>query len=465
MARYSGIKCAFAATLVPMSTGLIAALSVLGSLALVAIVTFFVMKHMSERRREFFSATPSAMASKSEMQGRAWVIVNPTKVSAYAEFQQKVSNAVIFATGRPAMWIETTAEDPGTGQTIEALKHQPSLVIAAGGDGTVRAVAAGMAHSRVPMALLPMGTGNLLARNIGVPLDLDRALDTALEPVSRRMDLAWLRLERVSVSSDLPAEGNLLRKAGASAVRRLPEGVNEPAKDEYAYTVIAGVGFDGQTMVDTDPSLKKWIGWSAYVVAALKSLRIERMKATVTIFHEEGESAGDFKPTRSAPIPKAVEAAVRQSHTLGSDKGVSPALMKEETWDMTGVRAKTILFANCGVLPFAVLAPDASIDDGKMDLIAVDTRAGLLGWSYLSMKVAGQSVGLKPINLKNDLGAIQFRQTSSARVDISKAYPVQVDGDPIGEARTVCARVDKGALVVRAPKNTVGAIPDEDRRI
>ncbi|WRS30701.1 diacylglycerol kinase family protein [Actinomycetaceae bacterium MB13-C1-2] len=448
-----------------MSTGVIAALSVLGSIVLVAVGTFFVMAHMAERRRAFLNAKPSATANKSDMAGRAWVIVNPTKVGSYAEFQQKVSNAVILATGRPAMWIETTVEDPGTGQAIEALKYRPSLVMAAGGDGTVRAVAAGMAHSRVPMALLPMGTGNLLARNIGVPLDLDKALDTALEPVSRRMDLAWLRLERVSVASDLPAEGDLLRRAGASAVRVLPDGVNEPAKDEYAYTVIAGVGFDGQTMVDTDPSLKKWIGWTAYVLAALKSLRIERMKATVTVFHKEGESAGDFKSRRSAPIPKAVETAVRQSHTLGADKGVSPALKKEETWDMTGVRARTILFANCGVLPFAVLAPDASIDDGKMDLIALDTRAGLLGWSYLTIKVAGQSVGLKPINLKNDLGAIQFRQTSSARVDISKAYPVQVDGDPVGEARTVSVRVDKGALIVRAPKNTAGAIPDEDRRI
>lgn len=413
----------------------------------------------------FFNAKPTEHTNKSEMQGRAWVIVNPTKVGDYEDFRKRVSNAIIVATGRPAMWIETSVDDPGTGQAIEALKFQPALVIAAGGDGTVRAVAAGMAHSRVPMAILPMGTGNLLARNLGIPMDVERALDIALTPVSRRMDLAWLRLERISARSDLPAEGALLRRAGASAVRDLPSGVNEPGKDEYAYAVIAGVGFDGQTMVDTDPSLKKWIGWTAYVFAAFKSLRMERMKATVTVFHKKGESASDFKPTQSAPIPKAVEAAVRQSHTLGSDRGVSPALKEEETWDMTGIRARTILFANCGVLPFAVLAPDATIDDGKMDLIAVDTRAGLIGWSYLSMKVFGQSMGLKPINLKNDLGAIQFRQTSSARVDISKPYPVQVDGDPVGEARTVHARVDAGALIIRAPKNSVGAIPDEDRRI
>lgn len=446
-----------------MSTGTIAALSVLGALLFVAVVATFVFRRLAATRQPYLMPTRSPGQVKQGIQGCTWVIANPTKVQDYQAFKDQVSHAVAEATGRPAMWIETSAQDPGTGQAIEALRYQPSLVIAAGGDGTVRAVAAGMSHSGVPMALLPMGTGNLLARNLGLPIDMEKALAIALTPVSRKVDLAWMRLERITKASELPAEGALLKAAGAPSVRRLPDGVKEPGEDEFAYAVIAGVGFDGQTMIDTDPNLKKKIGWSAYVLAALKSLRIERMKATITIYHPKGERASDIPLRSTAPIPKAVEAAVRQSHTLGAERGLSPAIMEEETWDMTGVRARTIMFANCGTLPFVILAPDATLDDGKLDVIAIDTRAGLLGWGFIGVKVVGQSAGLKTINLKNDPGAIQFRQTAATRVDISKPYPVQADGDPIGEARTIYARVDEGALLVRVPPRADGAIPDEER--
>ena len=111
------------------------------------------------------------------------------------------------------------------------------------------------------------------------------------------------------------------------------------------------------------------------------------------------------------------------------------------------------------------MAPSALIDDGQLDVIAIDTQVGLLGWAYLSVKIFGNQAGLHPINVKNDLAKIQFRQTPAARVDISKPYPVQVDGDPVGTARTVTSRSDKDALLVRVPSGTPGAIPEWDRRI
>ncbi len=398
----------------------------------------------------------SPSTDMSTARGRAWIVANPIKagvrVGGYQNFQQIVNAAVIGATGHPAMWIETSVEDPGTGQTVEALKHKPSVVIAAGGDGTVRAVAAGMAHSGVPMGLLPVGTGNLLARNLDLPLDLDKALKFALGKSTRTTDLAWMRLERVAEAATIPAEGALLKRANPAAVRTLPDGRIEPAAEEFAYVVIAGVGFDGETMAQTPAKLKKKVGWSAYVLTALKSLRIERMRATVTIFHEKGKGATVFKSTRHGYIPRKVEAAVHHSHTFGSAEGVSPASQFGDTWDMTSLRARTILFANCGTLPFATLAPQAQVDDGKLDIIAIDTRAGLLGWVHLTAKVWGQSAGMKPLNMKKDAASIQFRQTPYARVDLASAYPVQIDGDPIGSARTIIARVDRRALIMKAPR-------------
>ncbi len=431
----------------------------IGIIALSIVIALIVVALSVRRRRKEppLTVVDPEGSTRRDITGRVWVVANPTKPDDYEEFRLRVGAAVMTATGKPVMLIETSEEDPGTGQTIEALKHLPSLVIAAGGDGTVRAVAAGLAHSRVPMGLLPMGTGNLLARNLGIPLDLDMALTTALSPTVRQMDLAWLRLERAEEESPIPAEGGLLKQAGAKSVRSLPEGLSEPHHDEFAYAVIAGAGFDGETMAHTTSDLKKKVGWSAYVLTALRSLHIERMKATITVFHKEGEDASSYEPRLQGRIPKAVEEAVRHSHTIGSSKGVSPANHRSETWDMTSVRARTILFANCGTLPFAVLAPNASLDDGALDVIAIDTRGGLLGWVYLSAKVFGQSMGMKPVNVKNDPGSIQFRQTDRARLDISKPYPVQVDGDAIGSARTVHVRVDPGALIIRVPRDPNGA--------
>lgn len=453
----------FGDTLEGMSGSVVTTWVAIAALVLAAIALAIVLVRTHGKRREHIDvdrAMAASLSGKSGHHGRVWVVVNPTKLVDPQSFRARVSSEVLRRTSRPVMWIETTAADPGTGQAIEALRHRPSLIVAAGGDGTVRAVAAGVAHSGVDMAVLPVGTGNLLARNLGIPLELDRALDVALTPVARPMDLAWIRMKRVSVPPDLPAEGALLRHAGAAEVRTLPEGTPEPALDEYAYVVIAGVGFDGQTMAETTPELKRKIGWTAYFFTALRSLRIERMKATVTIFHDEGQAAGSFIARRTAAIPKAVENAVRQSHTLGAEGGVLPAEQQEKTWDMTALQARSILFANCGVLPFAVLAPDATVDDGLLDVIAINTRAGLFGWAYLSFKVFGQSVGLLPVNVKNDPGMIQFRQTRAARVDLSRPYPVQVDGDPIGEARTVLARVSKGALTVRVPGTKLGDAPN-----
>ncbi len=442
----------------------VVALAVIAATLVIAAAVLIRQRRLNATREH--SSPYAEFVAGPVQDGEVWVVANPVKPPNFEKFKSQIDKEVARATGRPARWIETTVADPGTGQAVEALRHRPALVLAAGGDGTVRAVAAGMAHSRVPMGLLPMGTGNLLARNLGIPLDPDEAIRIALTPVSRRVDLAWLRVERVEEESKFPAEGRLLQEAGAQQVRTLPEGIPEPRENEYSYLVIAGVGFDGETMANTRPELKKRVGWSAYVLSAFPSLRIERMKATVTVVRSKEDAVReDARPRKSGAIPQAVKDAVRSSSVLGSSAGTASALRSTDEWDMSAVRARTVLFANCGDLPFAQIAPNAKIDDGQLDVVAIDTQGGLIGWAYLTLKVMGNQAGLVPINVKNDLATIQFRQTPLARVDISKAYPVQVDGDAIGTARTVVSRVSDGALLVRVPSGSPAAIPDWDRRI
>ena len=414
---------------------------VVAVIAIIVLVVFVVKK----------SRTPNppseqiAAAARPDS-GRVWVVVNPTKPEDYGAFRYRVDKICNTMTGAPAEWIETTVEDPGTGQALYALTHDPLVVLAAGGDGTVRAVAAGMAHSGCPMGLLPIGTGNLVARNLEMPLDLVSALEVAISGVNKIIDLAWLRVENAVEESLMPAEGALVRQAQERlGLQPEPDDV-QPDDTEYAYLVIAGIGFDGETMANTSPQLKKRVGWSAYVLTALKSLNIERMKATLTL--PPSNVVARAHRWQKA-VPTSVRERITASQTIGSSKRHRIGIPDGEGLQMSAFRARTVLFANCGVLPFAVLAPEAKIDDGALDIIAIDTQAGLIGWVNLAAKVYGQSLGLPAFNTRHDLGQISFQQVPFARLDTNRAYPVQVDGDPIGTARTVFARNDPHALIIR----------------
>lgn len=71
---------------------------------------------------------------------RAGVVVNPTKVDDLDALKEQVDGAFTAAGQQAPQWRETTAEDPGTSMTKELIEAGCSPVVAAGGDGTVRAV-------------------------------------------------------------------------------------------------------------------------------------------------------------------------------------------------------------------------------------------------------------------------------------------------------------------------------------
>ncbi len=71
----------------------------------------------------------------------------------------------------------------------EALEHADTLVIAVGGDGTVNEVVQVMAHTGRPMAIVPTGSGNGLARHCGIPIELEKAVQLAAEGRTEPIDL------------------------------------------------------------------------------------------------------------------------------------------------------------------------------------------------------------------------------------------------------------------------------------
>jgi len=124
--------------------------------------------------------------------------------------------------------------------------------------------------------------------------------------------------------------------------------------------------------------------------------------------------------------------------------------MDESPW--YNVRLRSLMIGNCGRLPGGItLLPGAVLDDGWLDVGAIDTRVGLLGWGQLFGEVALQRFGSRS-RLPNKAGKIDHARAQVVRVRTREAQPIQVDGDIIGRAFEVAVRVDPLALTVRVDK-------------
>lgn len=175
---------------------------------------------------------------------RAAVVYNPVKIDLEA-VRAVVGREQVAAGWDETLWFETSKEDPGRGQTLEAADAGVDLVIAAGGDGTVRVVAETAAERGVTLALLPSGTGNLLARNMNLSLDdVGHSVRTAFTGKDREIDLG-----RIEIRGE------------------------DGAVTTHTFLVMAGLGIDAKMLAATDDDLKARIGWFAYVKAVVTALR------------------------------------------------------------------------------------------------------------------------------------------------------------------------------------------------
>lgn len=309
---------------------------------------------------------------------RVGVVVNPSKLKDMAVFRGQVTAAVLHADKEAQVsFYETSVEDPGFGQAQQAVSDGCSIVLAAGGDGTVRLVAAGIAHSGVALGIIPMGTGNLFARNLDIPLDdLRGAIRVALTGKGHKADLGYLK------------HGEGLEEA-------------HKAKEE-PFLVIAGFGFDAVVMENTNSKLKKAVGWLAYVVAGTKKIVGRGQSVELEL---DGRAAKSLK-------------------------------------------ARTVMIGNVGRLPGGItLMPGADRSNGSLEILALDWK-GAAGFS----QILGQLV--LP-GAPKSLAKISNHRTFQAReaiVSTSKALPVQVDGDYLGDATHLVTRVDAGALTIRSAR-------------
>src|SRR3954469_23306502 len=83
-----------------------------------------------------------------------------------------------------------------TAQAADAARRGVDVVAAAGGDGTINEVVNGLDGYDVPLGIIPLGTANDFARQVGIPADADHAMDVILQPKPRRLDTGSLNGRR-----------------------------------------------------------------------------------------------------------------------------------------------------------------------------------------------------------------------------------------------------------------------------
>ncbi len=193
------------------------------------------------------SALDAALPRLARM--KAAVVAHPGKIGDVTRARALVADVASRWDGGEIDWYETTVDDPGPGQARAALDAGAEIVVAWGGDGTVMAVAGVLEGTDAALGIMPGGTGNLLARHLGIPLTAPEALAVALEGTTRRIDLMDVYL-------------------GKGVHRRS--------------AVMCGMGWDA-AMMGAPEELKRRLRWGAYVVQGAKTLRQRPMKLRLSV--------------------------------------------------------------------------------------------------------------------------------------------------------------------------------------
>lgn len=334
-------------------------------------------------------AGSDAVASDPGRVQQVAVVLNPTKFDDTEQFRTRVREIAERLEGAEVTFYETSVEDPGRGQARQALQDGADLVIAAGGDGTVRLVASVLAGTDIRMGIIPSGTGNLLARNLDIPLeDPSAAMTAALAGHDKQIDVGWLRT------------GGSISEAASSA--------------EQIFLVIAGFGADAEMIGHTDDTMKKRLGWIAYVLGGVR-----------TILGRSVDVVLDFPD------------GTRHAH-----------------------KARTVLLGNVGKLPGGfVLMPDATADNGRLEIVVAGWK-GAAGFSQVLTEVVSPKLVPKGKFAETTrLSSMDRYQTPEVKVATTKAQPVQLDGDTDAEATHLIARIDPGSLRLRVPAGTDSTQP------
>jgi diacylglycerol kinase (ATP) len=117
-------------------------------------------------------------------------------------------------------WVETTEHEPGSQATRRALARGVDLVLACGGDGTVMACASALVGSSIPLAIVPGGTGNIIAASLQIPRTADRAVAVALGGRRKSLDVCTSHDDRLFFAGSVGVSAAIMKDASPALKNR-----------------------------------------------------------------------------------------------------------------------------------------------------------------------------------------------------------------------------------------------------
>jgi diacylglycerol kinase family enzyme len=305
------------------------------------------------------------------------IIVNPhaTTVS------DRLKNLVVYALqGRYEVEaVNTESQNHATEIGREAIDGGYDIVVAFGGDGTLNEVANGLAGTDIPIAILPGGSTNVVARSLGIPNDVVDATEHLL----------------------------------ACADRFQPRPIDLGLANGRRFVFSCGAGLDAAAaqVVDSHPHLKHRFGPYYYSWVAVKSFYTKYLRNPVLLDVET---------------------------PAGSARGVTAICQNTDPFTYFGDR-------------FSVrISESVAIDDGKLSL-AVLRRAAQRDVPFITRRVLSPKTRLadhKQIQIFDGITEGTVSSASSDERGEPRRFPVQLDGEPIGEFDRIELGIEPGAVQV-----------------
>ena len=143
------------------------------------------------------------------------------------------------------IWLEVPKSRKVPARVKEAIEEGADLIFVWGGDGSVQRCIDAVVGSPVTLAILPAGTANLLANNLGIPIDLERAVEVGLHGNNHTIDVGKMNGEH--------------------------------------FAVMAGIGLDALMIRDADSGMKDRFGRAAYIWTGARHIRSTPVRTTVRI--------------------------------------------------------------------------------------------------------------------------------------------------------------------------------------
>ncbi|WP_022882334.1 diacylglycerol/lipid kinase family protein [Gryllotalpicola ginsengisoli] len=322
--------------------------------------------------------------------GAVAVVANPVKRDIDRVRESVVRRAHFAGLGDP-LWFETTLDDIGAGVARSAVESGASLVIVAGGDGTVRAAAGALRGTGVALGVVPSGTGNLLARNLRVPIgDPEAAVAVAFTGRTRAVDVGLAELER---------EGG--------------------EREEHPFMVVAGAGIDAAMIANTSPALKERLGWLAYVDGALRSVaRSQPVRAKVRV-----DGPGDETMTHGFDVHTVL---VGNVGALPGDVELLPGARIDD-----------------GVLDVAVMHPKSVFGWALIGRSIV--------WENHVLRRSALGRKLISFRSRHSPHVLSYMRGPVVTARFERPVEAELDGDEVGPVQAARFRTDPQSLLVRVP--------------